>query len=144
MEKESIDYSAQARTNPVFMTAKTAVCLMAQAGIPDAAENVRQTDSTFSMDHLVSDGVFRVNLRGRIDTITAPELLKVWETEKSKNTITKAEINCARLQYISSAGLRVLMILQKGGAKVRLTGVNDTVWEILETTGFINIFEVAR
>ena len=117
---------------------------MAQAGIPDAAENVRQTDSTFSMDHLVSDGVFRVNLRGRMDTITAPELLKVWETEKSKNTITKAEINCARLQYISSAGLRVLMILQKGGAKVRLTGVNDTVWEILETTGFINIFEVAR
>ena len=108
------------------------------------ASDVRQTDSTFSMDHLVSDGVFRVNLRGRIDTITAPELLKVWETEKSNNTITKAEINCARLQYISSAGLRVLMILQKGGAKVRLTGVNDTVWEILETTGFINIFEVAR
>ena len=38
MEKHSVDYSAQARTNPVFMTAKTAVCLMAQAGIPDAAE----------------------------------------------------------------------------------------------------------
>ena len=42
MEKESIDYSVQARTNPVFMTAKTAVCLMAQAGIPDAAEIVHK------------------------------------------------------------------------------------------------------
>lgn len=42
MEKNSVDYSAQARTNPVFMTAKTAVCLMAQAGIPDAAEIARR------------------------------------------------------------------------------------------------------
>ena len=42
MEKHSVDYSAQARTNPVFMTAKTAVCLMAQAGIPDAAEIARR------------------------------------------------------------------------------------------------------
>lgn len=42
MEMNSVDYSAQARTNPVFMTAKTAVCLMAQAGIPDADDIVRR------------------------------------------------------------------------------------------------------
>lgn len=34
------DYSAQARTNPVFLTAKTAICLMARAGIPDAGSIV--------------------------------------------------------------------------------------------------------
>ena len=79
-----------------------------------------------------------------MDTITAPELLKAWEAEKGGTPITAAEIDCSRLQYISSAGLRVLLILQKGGAQVRLTGVNDAVWEILETTGFIDIFAVER
>lgn len=106
--------------------------------------NIPQTGSPFSMDYCVTDGVFRVSIRGRMDTITAPELLKAWETEKATASITAAEINCTRLQYISSAGLRVLLIMQKSGAKVRLTGVNDAVWEILETTGFIDLFEVRR
>jgi anti-anti-sigma factor len=105
---------------------------------------VPQTESAFSMDYRVADGVFRASLRGRIDTITAPELLKAWEAEKATASITAAEINCTWLQYISSAGLRVLLLMQKSGAKVRLTGVNDAVWEILETTGFIDIFEVGR
>ena len=106
--------------------------------------HVPQADRAFSMDYLVADGVFRASLRGRMDTITAPELLKAWEAEKGGTPITAAEIDCSRLQYISSAGLRVLLILQKGGAQVRLTGVNDAVWEILETTGFIDIFAVER
>ena len=92
----------------------------------------------------VREPIFLANLRGRMDTITAPELLKAWEAEKGGASITAAEIDCSRLQYISSAGLRVLLILQKGGAWVRLTGVNDAVWEILEATGFIDIFAVER
>ena len=39
---KDIDYNAKVRTNPVFLTAKTAVCLMAEAGIPDAADIVRR------------------------------------------------------------------------------------------------------
>lgn len=92
----------------------------------------------------VREPIFLANLRDRMDTITAPELLKAWEAEKGGASITAAEIDCSRLQYISSAGLRVLLILQKGGARVRLTGVNDAVWEILEATGFIDIFAVER
>lgn len=103
-----------------------------------------QADSAFSMDCRVAGGVFRASLRGRMDTITAPELLKAWEAEKGAAPITAAEIDCSRLQYISSAGLRVLLILQKGGAQVRLTGVNDAVWEILETTGFVDVLAVER
>jgi len=106
--------------------------------------NVPQTDSSFSMDYRVIDNVFRASLQGRMDTITAPELLKAWEAEKNSASITAAEIDCSRLQYISSAGLRVLLIMQKSGARVRLTGVGEAVWEILETTGFIDIFEVER
>lgn len=106
--------------------------------------SVTQADSAFSMDCVVTDDVFRASLRGRMDTITAPELLKAWEAERAEVNITSSEIDCSGLQYISSAGLRVLLIIQKSGAKVRLTGVNDTVWEILETTGFIDIFAVER
>ena len=114
---------------------------------PDAHWNRRdvvKTDGGFSMNCSVEDGVFRASLQGRMDTITAPELLKAWEAEKRTTPITAAEIDCSGLQYISSAGLRVLLIMQKSGAKVRLTSVNDAVWEILETTGFIDIFEVER
>jgi len=38
----------------------------------------------------------------------------------------------------------VLLIMQKDGARVRLTGVVEAVWEILETTGFLDIFEVEK
>jgi len=96
------------------------------------------------MDHRVTDGIFRASLRGRMDTIIAPELLKAWEAQKRTTPITAAEIDCSGLQYISSAGLRVLLIMQKGGARVRLTGMGEAVWEILETTGFIDIFEVEK
>ena len=106
--------------------------------------NVPQAGNPFFMDYGIADSTFRASLRGRMDTITAPELLKAWEAEKDAAPITAAEIDCSQLQYISSAGLRVLLIVQKSGARVRLTGVNDAVWEILETTGFIDIFAVER
>ena len=51
------------------------------------------------------------------------------------------EVDCSRLEYISSAGLRVLLIMHKactGG--VSLHGENESVREILEQTGFDSIF----
>ena len=101
-------------------------------------------NGAFSMECRVEDGVFRASLRGRVDTITAPELLKAWEAERAAAPVAAVEIDCSRLPYISSAGLRVLLIMQKSGAPVRLTGVGDAVWEILETTGFADIFAVER
>ena len=100
----------------------------------------------FGMDCSVMGSTFRASLRGRMDTITAPELLKAWETEKAAHTINGAEIDCSELQYISSAGLRVLLIIQKAlpAEPVKLTGVNEVVKEILETTGFVDVFSVSN
>ena len=42
---KEIEHSVQARTNPIFLTGKTAVCLMADAGIPDAIEKVNVDDN---------------------------------------------------------------------------------------------------
>lgn len=82
---------------------------------------------------------------GRVDTLTAPELLKVWETESRENQISKVMMDCTELHYISSAGLRVLLIIVKalgGSSGLVLKGVSPNVMEILENTGFIDLFEV--
>lgn len=104
----------------------------------------KQGTRPFGMEYTLHDTEFKVSLRGRMDTITAPDLLKTWEEQKAAHEIRTARIDCTELEYISSAGLRVFMIVQKAlpGAKLVLTGVNDTVKEILETTGFSELFQI--
>ena len=120
-----------ARTNPVFVTAKTAVYLMAQAEIPDAERIVRSLkienkeplqdlsgSSVILGNALAVEAKYRtlcslimnssyrtcVSLCGRLDSITAPELLLEWEKEKTATNIERAIVDCERLKYISSAG----------------------------------------
>ena len=100
-------------------------------------------DKSFGMDYSMDGSVFRVSLKGRVDTLTAPELLKAWETEKGTHFISAAEVDCSALDYISSAGLRVLLIMQKGCEHgVTVKHINDTVKEILEQTGFDSILHL--
>ena len=80
-----------------------------------------------------------ISLTGRIDSLTAPGILSFYE--KISGNIKAAYIDCADLQYISSAGLRVLLIMKKNG-DVFLENVRPQVMEILETTGFDSIFSV--
>lgn len=99
----------------------------------------KQETQPFGMDYTLKGKVFSVTLRGRMDTITAPELLRAWETEKSDHEITAVEIDCSGLPYISSAGLRVLLMMYKSledKSRFKMTGVREEVREILETTGF--------
>ncbi|MBP3803950.1 MAG: STAS domain-containing protein, partial [Oribacterium sp.] len=58
--------------------------------------------------------------------------------------ISSVTIDCTDLQYISSAGLRVMMIIRKAlpDSGLMLKGVTPGVREILETTGFMDIFEI--
>ena len=100
-------------------------------------------DRPFGMDYTVDGSVFRVSLKGRVDTLTAPELLKAWETEKDPHPISAVEVDCSALDYISSAGLRVLLIMQKSCEHgVTVKHINDTVKEILEQTGFDSILNL--
>ena len=82
-------------------------------------------------------------IEGRIDTKTAPELEKVLRA--SLDGITELVFDLAETVYISSAGLRVLLIAQKqmnkqGGMKV--LHVNDDLMEIFEVTGFTEILTI--
>ncbi len=85
-----------------------------------------------------------VILEGRLDTITAPDLEK--ELQESLEGIKELTLDFEKLEYISSAGLRVLLSAQKvmnrqGGMKV--THVNETVREIFDVTGFADILTIA-
>ena len=104
-----------------------------------AQENEKQDSLPFGMDTKLKDHHFEVSLRGRMDTITAPELLKAWEAEKANQEITAIAVDCSDLQYVSSAGLRVLLMMYKSlenKDNFQMTGVTDAVREILQTTGF--------
>lgn len=79
-------------------------------------------------------------LNGRIDTTTAPVLES--ELNASINGVTALVLDFAGVQYISSAGLRILLAAQKmmnkQGSMV-LRGVNDDIKDVFEITGFIDI-----
>jgi anti-anti-sigma factor len=98
----------------------------------------------FYMGCDVQEGTFHATVEGRLDTISSPELLKEWERVSATEKIAGVQIDCSKLQYVSSAGLRVFMIMQKAlpGSQVKLIGVNSDIQEILDTTGFSAIFDV--
>ncbi len=82
-------------------------------------------------------------LEGRLDTVTAPDLEA--EVNESISGLTDLVFDCADLEYISSAGLRVLLSAQKVMMKqgeMKLINVNEIVMEILDVTGFSDIITV--
>lgn len=84
-----------------------------------------------------------VKLEGRLDTVTAPQLEE--ELKSGLEEITDLIMDFEMLEYISSAGLRVLLSTQKlMGRKgsMKLIHVSDTVMEIFEVTGFVDILTI--
>ena len=95
----------------------------------------------FHADASIQDGTLFLALAGRLDTITAPGLLSFFEKTKSAQVVDAGDVDCGRLDYISSAGLRVLLIMHKACRNgVSLHGENEVVSEILCQTGFDSIF----
>lgn len=82
-------------------------------------------------------------LEGRLDTTTAPELEK--ELAGEIKGVTELTIDMSSLDYLSSAGLRVLLGAQKTMNKqgsMKVVHVNDTIMEIFEVTGFSDILTI--
>ncbi len=84
-----------------------------------------------------------VALEGRLDTTTAPQLEA--ELKQSIADNTELILDFAKLEYISSAGLRVLLAAQKvmnKQGKMVIRNVNDVILEVFEVTGFVDILTV--
>ncbi|MBR0092960.1 MAG: STAS domain-containing protein [Lachnospiraceae bacterium] len=84
-----------------------------------------------------------IALVGRLDTTTAPELEA--ELKNGLEGVTELKMDLKELEYISSAGLRVLLSAQKTMNKqgsMVVAGANETVMEVFEVTGFSDILTI--
>lgn len=84
-----------------------------------------------------------VSVEGRLDTTTAPQLEE--NVRSSIDGMKSLVFDFEKLEYISSAGLRVLLAMQKimnkqGSMTIR--NVNETVMEVFEVTGFVDILTI--
>lgn len=89
----------------------------------------------------LSGAALTVALEGRLDTTTAPKL----EEEELRDGITRLVFDVEKLEYISSAGLRVLLAMQKlmnQQGEMVLQNVNEAVMEVFEVTGFSDILRI--
>lgn len=82
-----------------------------------------------------------VKLEGRLDTLTAPELEE--DMQESLEGVTDLVVDLEALEYVSSAGLRVLLRLMKQmKQQMVIRNVSELVSEVFEVTGFSDIFTI--
>ncbi len=89
-------------------------------------------------------GTLTLSLEGRLDTNTAPELESAFQADATDTKTTVLDL--AQLVYLSSAGLRVILAMQKkmnaqDGAMV-VKNVNETIMEVFDITGFSDILTI--
>ena len=95
---------------------------------------------TFARD----GGTLIVSLSDRIDSLNAPELERLIDAECAKQEPERIVMDCARLAYMSSAGLRVVLRLRKRYPDVSAENVSSEMYDIFEVTGFTEIIEVKK
>ena len=84
-----------------------------------------------------------VAVAGRLDTQTAPEFEKELDTVFAG--LKELTLDMSGLEYVSSAGLRVILKAQKimnAQGSMKLTGVNDSIMEVFDITGFLDILTI--
>ena len=110
----------------------------------DEAVNVDISDfktDSFNAEASVDGNRLNLILSGNLDTLSAPELLANYEKIKENTTLNSVFIDCSKLEYVSSAGLRVLLIMQNDCADgVIMKSCNESVIEVLSPTNIkINV-----
>ncbi len=91
----------------------------------------------------IENGAAVYALEGRLDTNTSPELEEALKNDFEG--LTQLTFDFEKLDYISSAGLRVLLSAQKamnGKGSMTIKNVNETIMEIFEVTGFSDILTI--
>jgi anti-sigma B factor antagonist/stage II sporulation protein AA (anti-sigma F factor antagonist) len=90
------------------------------------------------------DGVAALRFEGNLDTNTSPQAQEALTA--ACDASEKVLVNFKDLDYVSSAGLRVLLIaakkLKKTGGQMHICSLNETVNEVFEISGFSSIFSV--
>ena len=96
-----------------------------------------------NINKTIENGNAIIELEGRLDTTTSPELERI--IREILPGLTSLLFDFEKAEYISSAGLRVLLVAQKAmnsQGKMIVQNVNETIMEIFEITGFIDILTI--
>ena len=96
-----------------------------------------------TIEKKVNGDALTLIVSGRLDTQTAPELEK--ELDSVLADIKELTFDFVNLEYVSSAGLRVILKAQKAmnaQGSMKLTGVNDSIMEVFDITGFLDILTI--
>lgn len=92
----------------------------------------------------VENGTLFIELEGRLDTVTSQELGELLPNEKRRNL--DIDFNFEKLEYVSSAGLRILVLFKKEAQatnnKMVIRNINDVIREIFSVTGFDKILKI--
>ena len=98
-----------------------------------------------NITYRIDKDILYIAMEGRVDATNAPEVEKVIFEIKSSNPDKHLVLDADRLEYISSAGLRVLLSAQKKLQKIgsmKVTNVCEMVKEVFDVTGFTDILTI--
>lgn len=111
-------------------------------GVAPAAKPAGTGAGGLAIDQDLNGDVLTIRLAGRMDSISAPALLNAFWDVPAGGAVKDIILDLKNLEYTSSAGLRVMLIMYKqmGEGHFRLENVNDTVSGILKDTGFSQFF----
>ena len=96
-----------------------------------------------TIEKKINNNAVTLIVSGRLDTQTAPELEA--ELDAVLADVSELTFDMTNLEYVSSAGLRVILKAQKvmnTKGSLKLTGVNDSIMEVFDITGFLDILTI--
>ena len=110
----------------------------------EAVEENVQAANGLEMQCQQTGEILQVALIGRLDTLSAPELLKLLDERSETDGFRELVFDLAQLEYLSSTGLRIILMMAKrlGGDHLFVDNANPFVREIFETTGFTDVVTV--
>ena len=96
-----------------------------------------------NIEKVIDGQIAKIIVVGRLDTQTAPELEKV--VDEVTSNIKELTFDMNGLEYVSSAGLRVILKAQKimnTKGSMKLIGVSDSIMDVFDITGFLDILTI--
>lgn len=103
-----------------------------------------QTANGMDIRYQLSGDTLQVVLKGRLDTLSAPELMEIMDRLSREESFGQLVFDLKELEYLSSTGLRVFLMMAKrvGGDHLFVDNANELVREIFDTTGFSDVVVV--